>query len=277
MNSWRTSWLTLLLCCGLNGAVIAQQDALRVGIIPYLTPNVLMNLFQPLRQHLEKDLGRPVELYTASDVRSFARRTLKPDFDIVITAAHQARLAQLDGGYRPLTRFTGPLHAAVIIARNSPLNILNDLRGRRIAITDRSILVNIVMTKILAELKPGDKDFEFVTVNSQNTAILSVAHGESEAAIIAHFALDQSPDDQRQAVRVIYRSEVLPNVTLLASPKLDQPLREKIRASLLGLSGSPEGAAFLERSRYQGIQNADEVFMKTLDPYLKETRKQLGL
>lgn len=277
MNSWRTGWLALLLCCGLNGMVFAQQEALRVGIIPYLTPNVLISLFQPLRLHLEKELGRPVELYTATDVRSFARRTLKPDFDIVITAAHQARLAQLDGGYLPLARFTGPLHAAVVVARNSPLTQLTDLRGRQIAITDRSILVNIVMSKTLADLKLSDTDFGFVTVNSQNTAIISVAQGKSDAAIIAHFALDQSPEDQRQAVRVIYRSDVLPNVTLLASPKLDQALREKIGASLLRLAGSPEGADFLEKSRYQGIQKADADFMKTLDPYLKETRKQLGL
>lgn len=277
MNSWRICWLALLLCCGLIGSAVAQQEALRVGIIPYLTPNVLMSLFQPLRQHLEKDLGRPVELYTATDVRSFARRTLKPDFDIVITAAHQARLAQLDGGYQPLARFTGPLHAAVIVARNSPLQQLNDLRDRRIAITDRSILVNIVMTKTLADLKLSDKDFDFVTVNSQNTGIISVAQGESEAAIIAHFALDQSPEDQRRAVRVIYRSDALPNVTLLGSSKLDAALTERIRASLLSLPNTPDGAAFLEKSRYQGIQKADEPFMKTLDPYLKETRKQLGL
>jgi phosphonate transport system substrate-binding protein len=277
MNSWRTGWLILLLCCGLNGMAVAQQEVLRVGIIPYLTPNVLMSLFQPLRQHLEKELGRPVELYTAADVRSFARRTLKPDFDIVITAAHQARLAQLEGGYQPLARFTGPLHAAVIVAQKSPLNQLKDLRGRRIAITDRSILVNIVMSKVFAGLKLSDMDFDFVTVNSQNTAIISVAHGESDAAIIAHFALDQSPEEQRRAVRVIYRSQALPNVTLLASPKLDVALREQIGASLLSLADNPEGAAFLETSRYLGIQKVDKAFMKTLDPYLKETRKQLGL
>jgi phosphonate transport system substrate-binding protein len=277
MNLWRTCCLVLLLSCGLLGSAVAQQDALRVGIIPYLTPNVLMSLFQPLRQHLEKDLGRPVELYTATDVRSFARRTLKPDFDIVITAAHQARLAQLDGGYQPLARFTGPLHAAVIVARNSPLQQLNDLRGRRIAITDRSILVNIVMTKTLADLKLSDKDFDFVTVNSQNTGIISVAQGESEAAIIAHFTLDQSPEDQRRAVRVIYRSDALPSVMLLGSSKLDAALTERIRTSLLNLPNNHEGAAFLEKSRYQGIQKIDETFMKTLDPYLKETRKQLGL
>jgi len=277
MKAWRACWLALVLCCGLNARLAAQAEPIRIGIIPYLTPNVLMSLFQPLRLHLEKDLERPVELFTAPDVRSFARRTLKPDFDIVITAAHQARLAQLDGGYQPLARFTGPLHAAVVVASKSPLNKLKDLSGRRIAITDRSILVNIAMAKAFSDLGLSEKDLDYIPVNSQNTALISVAHGETDAAIIAHFTLDQSPEVQRNAVRVIYRSEVLPNVTLLASPKLPAALRQLIGASLLALPRTPDGAAFLEKSRYQGIQAADESFMKTLDPYLKETRKQLGL
>lgn len=277
MKTWRACWLALLLCCGSNGLVSAQAEPLRVGIIPYLTPNVLMNLFQPLRQQLEKDLGRPVEMFTAPDVRSFARRTFKPDFDIVITAAHQARLAQLEGGYQPLARFTGPLYAAVVVSRTSPLTQLKDLRDRRIAITDRSILVNIAMNKIFSDQGLTDKEINYTPVNSQNTGLISVAQGETDAAIIAHFALDQSPEEQRKAVREIYRSEVLPNVTLLASPKLSAALQEQIRNSLISLPLSADGAAFLEKSRYQGIQVADEAFMKTLDSYLKETRKQLGL
>ena len=89
-------WSALLaLCLGWVGTPVAQQETLRVGVIPYLTPNVLIALFQPLRLQLEKDTGQPVALFTAPDVRSFARRTLKPDFDLIITAAHQARLAAM--------------------------------------------------------------------------------------------------------------------------------------------------------------------------------------
>jgi phosphonate transport system substrate-binding protein len=277
LRIWHRYWLVLLLLLGLNTPGFAQHEVIRVGIIPYLTPSVLMSLFQPLRQQLERELGHPVELYSAPDVRSFARRTLQPDFDIVVTSAYQARLAQLDGGYLPMAHFTGPLHAAVVVAHNSPLKQLNDLRGKRLAMTDRSFLVNIAMSEIFSKQGLSDQDFAIVTVNSQNNGLISVAQGKTDAAIIAHFALDQSPESQRKAVRVIYRSAVLPNVTLLASPKLSPALREQIQKALLALPQSPEGAAFLEKSRYQGIKATDERFMSSLDPYLKETRRQLGL
>lgn len=270
-------WGALIaLCFGMTG-IQAQQETLRIGVIPYLTPNVLIALFQPLRLQLEKDTGRSVALFTAPDVRSFARRTLKPDFDLIITAAHQARLAQVEGGYLPLTRFTGPLHAAMVVSKDSPIQRLGELRGKRIAVTDRSILVNIAMSKILADQGIQEKDVQYIAVNSQNSGILAVARGEADAAIIAHFTLDQSPEDQRNAVRSMFRSEALPNVILLASPLLDTTVREQTQKSLLAFPATTEGSNFLEKSRYLGIQATDEAFMKRLDSYLPETRKQLGL
>ncbi len=275
-KQWLASLLTACWLC-LGGLAHAQTMPLRIGVIPYLTPSILISLFQPLRQQLEKDLGQPVQLFTAPDVRTFARRTLKPDFDIVITAPHQARLAQLEGGYLPAVRFTGPLHAAVVVPVNSPIRTLEELKGRKIAMTDRSILVNIALLKLLADQGIGERDLQLFAVNSQNTGILSVARNESDAAVIAHFALDQSPPEQRQSVRSIFQSDPLPNVTILLSPRLDEQTRKRIQQSLLALPKTVDGARFLEQSRFLGIQVADESFMKTLDPYQSETRKQLGL
>lgn len=271
---WRNLLASVWL--GYCGQLAAQTETLRIGVIPYLTPSILISLFQPLRLQLEKDLGQPVQLFTAPDVRSFVKRTLQPDFDILITAAHQARLAQVEGGYLPGTRFTGPLRAAVVVAGNSPIQRLEELRGRRIAITDRSILVNIALMKILGERGIGERDVQLLPVNSQNTGILNVASGDAEAAIVAHFALDQSPPEQRNSVRRIFESADLPNVTILLSPRLDAAKRTRIRQSLLQFPETPEGSRFLEQSRFLGIQSADERFMKTLDPYLPETRRQLG-
>ncbi len=277
MQAWHSWLVAFVLCFAQTGPLHAGQDSLRIGVIPYLTPSVLLSLFQPLRQHLERDLGKPVEIFTAPDVPTFARRVLRKDFDMVITAAHQARLAQVDADYLPVARFSGPLHASIVVGKDSPLKQIGDLKGKRVAVTDRSILVNIAMSKIFADNGIRDLDIQYVPVNSQNTGILTVARGEADAAIIAHFALDQSPPEQRNAVRSIFRSPELPNVTLLLDPRLPPLEREQISKSLLRLAKTSEGSNFLEQSRYQGIVPTNNEFMKSLDPYLAETRKQLGL
>ena len=63
-------------------------------------------------------------------------------------------------------RFNGPLRAAVVAGSNaSQISRLEDLRGKRIAITDRSILVNIAMLKTLSEIGISEKDVQLVPVN----------------------------------------------------------------------------------------------------------------
>lgn len=274
MNTWPGLLLAIVML--LANPVAAGAEPLTVGIVPYLTPKVLIGLFQPVRLHLEKSLGRPVEMYTAPDVKAFVRRTFKPDFDLIITAAHHARLAQIEGGYLPLARFSGPLHAAVAVASASPLQDLKDLKGRQIAITDRSILVNIVTLKQLADAGISEKELRLTPVNSQNTGLLTVSRGEADATIVAHFTLDQIPLEQRGGIRVLFQSEALPNVTLLAKPSLPAADLEAIRRALLALPETPEGRDFLRTSRFQGINPADDAFMKQMDAYLPETRRQLG-
>lgn len=274
MKSWR-AWLAAFALL-MAGSASGQQEALSVGVVPYLTPNVLIGLFQPVRRHLEGILGRPVDLYTAPDVKSFVKRTLKPDFDLVITAAHHARLAQIEGGYVPLARFSGPLHAAVIVPADAKARELKDLRGQRVAITDRSILVNIAAMKSLADIGIGEKDLILLPVNSQNTAILAVARGDAEAAIIAHFTLNQIPEQQRGGIRLLFQSGVLPNVTLLAKPTLAHADIERIREALLRLPATPDGGRFLQQSGFQGVEAADDAYMKKLDVFLPETRRQLS-
>jgi len=56
-------------------------------------------------------------------------------------------------------------------------------------------------------------------------------------------------------------------------PKADQ---ETLRRALLALPHSADGRAFLERSRFQGVQTVDEAYMKRLDTYLPETRRHLA-
>lgn len=268
-------FVLLLAACTLFGSRAWAQEVMSIGIVPYLTPNVLMTLFKPLRTHLEQDVGRSFDLYTAPDVRTFVARIRKPDFDLVVTSAHTSRLAQLDGGYQPLVRFNGPLRAAVAVGA-SQIKRLEDLRGKRIAITDRSILVNIAMLKILSENGISEKDLQLIPVNSQNAGILSVARGDADATIIAHFTLDQIPPGQRDGVRIIHTSADLPNVMILAKKGMKPELVERLRNSLLHLPDTPGGREFLQKSQFIGIQAVDEALMKTLDPLMPETRKQLS-
>ena len=67
-----------------------------------------------------------------------------------------------------------------------------------------------------------------------------------------------------------------PNITLLLRPDLDAGARQSIRQALNSFSATPDGQAFLQRNQFVDIQAVDDGFMKNLDVYLPETRRQLA-
>jgi phosphonate transport system substrate-binding protein len=248
---------------------------IRIAVVPYLTANVLFKLFQPIREQLERDLNRPVELYTAPDIRTHLKRILKPDFDAVITAAHMGRMAQLDGGYMPVAGFESPLRGIVSVHKDSPIKTLKDVKGRSLSINDRLVLVSIVTLHDFESAGVKLSDVKVISAVTQNSSLLSVAKGDVDAAITAIFTLNQIPEAQRQDIRTIHTTEKLPNVMFLANRRLSDEVTSAMQKSLLGFGKSSAGEQFFASSGFNGIVPLSDAYMKTIDRYIPETRRIL--
>lgn len=268
--------LPLVLIALSPAAGASDRPALRVAVVPYLTTSVLLKLFEPIRTHLEGELKRPVELYTAPDIRTHVRRIQKPDFDAIITAAHMGRLAQLDAGYLPVAGFESPLKGIVAVHKDSPIRNLRELAGKTIAVNDRLVLVSIVTLQDLQRSGLRTGDLRIVSSITQNSSLLSVARGDVDAAITAIFTLNQIPEAQRQDIRTIYTTDRLPNVMFLANPRLPAAERDAMRRALTGFGRTPAGEQFFSTSGYNGIVPLDDAYMKTIDIYIPETRRILA-
>ncbi|MDQ5902545.1 MAG: hypothetical protein QG584_1551 [Pseudomonadota bacterium] len=266
----------LTFCFATPAGASNEAPPLRVAVVPYLTTNVLLKLFEPLRSHLAQEMQRPVELYTAPDIRTHVKRIIKPDFDAVITAAHMGRLAQLEAGYQPVAGFESPLKGIVAVHKNSNIRDIQDLKGRSVAVNDHLVLVSIVTLKDLQKQGVKLDDMQIVPAVTQNSSLLSVARGDVDAAITAIFTLNQIPEGQQQDIRTIYTTDRLPNVMFLANKRLPDAQREAMRKALLGFGKTPGGEHFFATSGFNGIVPLTEAYMKTIDVYIAETRRILA-
>jgi len=257
---------------GLPPAALADEKALEVGVFPYLSARAVLSTFQPIRHYLERELGRPVELYTAPDYRSFIERTRQGEYDVLITAPHFARLAQVQTGYVPLAGFTKELHAIIVVSAKSSYNRLADLRGKTIVVPDRLAIVSMIGLRFLREQGiESHRDFRLVSAISHNSAVLDVQHGNADAAITEAAALRQMPDDLHDAVRVIATAGKVPHVMLMAHPRLGHDTIQKLKSLLEQFADeSPEGRGFLEATGYEGLKPVSEAELKSLDPYARE-------
>lgn len=273
----RRRWLALSTGL-LSGMAFGDTPRpLVIGVIPYLSPSVLLNLFAPVRDHLQKALGRPVVLYTATDVPTYVRRCLNDAYDLQLSSAHFTRLVQRRRATIPLTRFRDSLYGMVYVSGRSGFEQISQLKARRIALTDRTILVNLEMFRMLRQSGITESDVQLRMSANMNSALLSVAHGEADAAMTAHFALDQMPASQRGDFRSILQTAPLPNIHLSASPRVSAGERSQIQQAMLTLGDQANGLLFLQRSRFGGVELAEEKILKTLDVYLADTQHYLGM
>ena len=114
---------------------------LQIGVLPNLSARVILQHYQPMRQYLERGLKRPVEILTAPDFKTFHERTLKGEYDMVATAAHFARLAQVDAGHVALVSYQPSIKGLLITLRDRPLKAVEELRGSKLAFANPQSLV----------------------------------------------------------------------------------------------------------------------------------------
>lgn len=257
----------------------AQPTPLRMGLIPYLSPNVLVPLFQPLAQHFAQAAGRPVQLYSAPSIQVHVARILQPDFDILFTAPHFGRLAQLDAGYVPIGSFHRPLIGVIAVRRDSPVQTPLQLRGKTIAVNDRLVLNSILTLQALDQLGLRVSDLNIVAAASQNSALLSVINGDVDAAIVVNFAMGQIPPERQSELRTLFQTEEnphIPGTLILAHPAMAAAERERLQTALMRFAHTDEGRKFLVASGYMNVAPVNAQQLRTLDVYIPELRRLMA-
>lgn len=279
LGAWLVAMLAGLGLLAATGPVGAQQLPLRMALIPYLSSNVLVPLFQPLARHFERDLGRAVDLYSAPSIRAHVERIARPDYDIVFTAPHMGRLAQLDGGYVPIGSFERPLTGVISVRADGPIKNFDQLRGKSVAINDRLVLNSILTLKQLEKRGIGLRDLVIVPAASQNSALLAVAAGDVDAAITVNFAIGQIPAERQAELRSLFQTDEvpgMPSTLILVHPAMPAAQRQRLETSLLGFAKTDEGRRFLQASSYRSVVRAAPENVKKLDIYLPELRRLLA-
>ena len=249
---------------------------LELGVFPYLSTRALLDLYEPLRVFLQTGLNRPTKLFTAPSFQAYIERTQAGEYDVVMTPPHLARLAQREGGYIPLTIFTRELRGVVVVGKTSPYQTLADLNGKCITMPTKIALVSIVGTQLLRDNGLSNETGTLLKdVGSHSNAVLAVQRNECDAALTESLALQQLPEELRNSVRVIAQTQRLPHVMFLAHARWGQAGAEQVRDLLLQFPLSVEGRAFLKTSGFEGMRVVDEADMKSVDPIIKELKRQL--
>lgn len=253
-------------------AAPAPKEPFRLGIAPHTSARIILEMYQPLRSHLEKVLGQPVEIMTATDFTEFARRALAQEFDVAVTTGHQARLLQVDGKYAPLITYKADFMALAIVPKNSPVQKPSDLRGTTIIGLSPSSLVTLWGLHWMKTQKIQDVPVRYVSASDSVVQLL--LGGEGSAGFVSLPNLEKLPPETQAGLRVLARSAPMAGrVYMLNARRAAQHAR--LEAALWAFSKSPEGLKYFEANKLEGYRKVKAGELASLEPYADEVRKIL--
>lgn len=256
------------------GSRASSPRPLQIGVMPYLSTAQLMAGHQSLRHHIEKTFARPATLSTAPDFPAFQQRTLAGEYDLVVTGPPLAWAAYKAGIMRPVAIAARPLRIVIVVAGNSPVRSLADLRGKAIGVLPPPSFAPAILTDILREhgLQPGadvELRFDRTPYNSVKAAIL----GELAAAAYPTVSLPSLPADLLAQVRTLHTSADFPAAVFGARIATDLPSPAEMQAALFDFArNTPEGKTFVQEFGHEGLLAPDMEAMKILDRFLPAAR-----
>lgn len=277
----RIGWL-LCACAAAAGAAPGPDD-IQIPVFPYLSTERLLTLYEPLRRHLQETLEVPVRIVTSPDYRSFVADVSQGNHLLVLNAAHMARLAEVDSGYRSILQTTNPLYALVIVRAEDPVAEVADLRGTRIVTPDPLALVTLMGHRILGEagLTPST-DVEMPTADTHNNA-LTLLLGDDlaiRAAIVSNRAYATLGDDARARLRILADGADLggiPSIVYQTGPGHEGADRAFLTREILHFANdTPAGRAMMQTLGHGGLREVTEADREVIDPFVPATREVLA-
>lgn len=272
----------LMLCWALAQGASAPAPAparppapLRVGVLPYLSPRTLLLQYAPLRLYLQQQLRCEVEVRTAPDLARFLSRTHQHGYDVVLTAPHFARLAQLEHGFLPLTAVRADFYALVLVPRESPAVNLRDLRGQALHLPHRLSFVSLKVEDFLAQRGVDTRyDLRAYYYSTDNNAVLALANSRNGAAAAQRAVFDSMPGEIRDGLRILGSTQSALSLIVLADPQLAPARLRDLTAALERFPYTEAGLQFFQTSHSEFVP-ADAATMAQLDAFQERLQMRL--
>lgn len=250
----------------------SAEGSFIIGVAPHTSARVIYEMYQPLRQHMETALGIPVEIVTAPDFDTFARRGLKQEYDIAITTGHQARLLQSDGKHIPLLTYKSDFKAVILVANNGPIRKPSDLSNKKVLGLSPASLVTLWGLHWMQDNNISPSSVRYVSA-SDSVAQLIIA-GEAVAGFTSLTNYQKLTPDVQNQLRILSESKPMAGRVYVLNRRHTK-LQKKIEDALWAFAETPKAKAYFESNKLEGYRRLRPNELNKMDTYANDVRTLL--
>ncbi|WP_028560724.1 phosphate/phosphite/phosphonate ABC transporter substrate-binding protein [Paenibacillus pinihumi] len=258
-------------------------DKLTVQFVPSQNADTLEAKAKPLEKLLTDRLGIPVKVSVSTDYNTIieAMASKKVDVGFLPPTAYvlakekgaaevilQAqRFGVKDESGEPTDQLVDFYKAMIIVKKDSPIQTIEDLKGKRMAyqnVTSSAGFVWPAGKMMEAGLDPL-KDVQAVTVKGHDQGVLAVLNGDVDAAAIFQDARNIVKKDYPKVfedTRVLTFTENIPNDTITVRSDMNKEWADKIQQAFIDIGKDTEGHAIIkEIYSHEGyVKSEDSIF-----------------
>ena len=254
------------------------EPSFTIGVLPNISARLILASYQPMREYFERELRRGVDIATAADFRQFTERTLRGDYQLIVTAPNLGRVVQLEASWDPLAMYEPRIPALLVALADNPDSSPVQLRGKALALANPQSLVALAgMQWLRGQGLQEGSDYRITLAANDDSLGAVLRSGEAPLAIMSGGEFRAKPESVRKLLRVVVEITQLPGFLVMANPRLPESEKQRLKALILAFPQTEEGRRFFGLSGFSNIRPVLESELKGLDPYVDQTRKGLGL
>jgi phosphonate transport system substrate-binding protein len=214
------------------------KEHLIFGAIAVENPDIIEKKFQPLLNHLEKELNATITFASAPTydrtIHNFI--TSEYDFGWMGPSPLIKALERSPHSLRTMVSIERPDHkkfkGVIITRQDSTINKIGDLQGKRFAFgSPNSTLSHYIPKYLLLKANVLDTLTSVHFLGRHDKVVKDVIMGKSDAGGVKYSVAQK----YKQFVKVIAQSETLPNFTIVCTNKCSSSLEKKLTDLLLAI------------------------------------------
>ncbi|MDR3240674.1 MAG: phosphate/phosphite/phosphonate ABC transporter substrate-binding protein [Lactobacillaceae bacterium] len=262
------SFASLLTLAPINQADAAKKKVslkeLNVQFVPSSQADTIADKVKPLESLLKKQLGIPVHVTISTDYNTIveAMGSKKVDMGFLPPAGYvqankqygakvilqSQRLGMTDNNTGENTdKLVNYYRAMVVVRKDSGINSIKDLKGKKIAVQDTTSDSGYMFPAIDLDKKGVNimkNNIQLVTVKGHDQGVISVLNKDTDAAFIFDDARNivkkDNPDVFKDTKVLMYTSKI-PNDTISLRKGISAKDTKTIQSAMIKVAKSTEG------------------------------------
>ncbi|MHB9100644.1 MAG: phosphate/phosphite/phosphonate ABC transporter substrate-binding protein [Sulfuricella sp.] len=268
---------SLSLPAFVQAAADPDPQTLKVALLPDENASTIIKNNQGLKDYLEAQLGKKIELIVTTDYSSMIEAMRHGRLDLAYFGPLSYVLARQKSEIEPFAALKvkgSTTYQSVVIANiSSGVKAIGDIKGKNMAYGDKvSTSSHLIPKSVLAEqdLNAG-RDYEEHFVGSHDAVAMAVQNGHAQAGGLSRPIFESLVERKivsLDKVKVLQYSKPFPQYPWTMRSNLKPELKEKIRSAFLNLKDPAVLKAF-KAEGFEAITDRQYDVVRNLGPLLK--------